>query len=117
MCPHTPLICVRYCTQEFPPSTKKIRSDTFRTLYDRHLIHIIFANTTRAETLWYINTSFLFHLNPEGSYLLNTCTCYFFISVPDEKLGFELELGLVSSHPWATAPKHLCMWSGSILST
>lgn len=38
------------------------------------------------------------------------------ISVPDEKLGFELELGLVSSHPWVTAPKHLCMWSGGTLS-
>lgn len=39
-----------------------------------------------------------------------------FVSVPDEKLGFELEVGLVSSHPWVTAPKHLCMWTGGILS-
>ena len=38
--------------------------------------------------------------------------CCFYVLVPDEKLDFELELALVSSQPWVTAPKHLCMWSG-----
>ena len=59
--------------------------------------------------------SFLCHLNTED----NLPTIYAYIrtiSVPDEKLGFELEVGLVSSHPWVTVPKHLCMWSGGTLS-
>ena len=38
------------------------------------------------------------------------------VSVPDEKLEFQLELALVSSQAWVMAPKHLCMWSGSKLS-
>lgn len=38
------------------------------------------------------------------------------ITVTDEKLSFELELCLISSEPWITAPRHLCMWSGGIVS-
>ena len=38
------------------------------------------------------------------------------VSVPDEKLEFQLELALVSSQAWVMTPKHLCMWSGSKLS-
>ena len=29
-----------------------------------------------------------------------------------EKLGFEMELCLVSSQSWVKCPKHLCMWPG-----
>lgn len=35
---------------------------------------------------------------------------------PNEKLNFELDMALISSQPWITAPKHLCMWSGGIYS-
>lgn len=66
-----------------------------------------------------LSNYYIIHFDDGGKLLL---TCMYLImyiygfSVPDEKLGFELELGLVSSHPWVTAPKHLCMWSGGIRS-
>ena len=48
-------------------------------------------------------------LNHRVKMVCSNCVCN---SVPDEKLVFELELALISSQPWVTAPKHLCMWSG-----
>lgn len=52
------------------------------------------------------------HVCSVGMSQFLVCSLYFYVSVPDEKLVFELELALVSSQPWVTAPKHLCMWSG-----
>ena len=57
------------------------------------------------------------------SYVFSSCLefvlllllCKKKISVPTEKLVFDLMLALVSSHSWVTAPKHLCMWSGGKL--
>lgn len=48
----------------------------------------------------------------EYKFMVDICLITKTAAAPSEKLNFELEVALVSSCSWVTAPNHVCMWAG-----
>lgn len=95
-----PVICfVRQCTRPFCMHKKGLVYLRLGILKPVKLVRMFSCVIRTSRLLFYVSN-------------LDVFICSL---APSEKLNFELEVALVSSSSWVTAPNHLCMWAGGIV--